>query len=106
MINTIFFGMALFPILLGLAFILKPRKMKKIQAWFRKKLERFEMAVFKAHKKVGVCFVLVGVVMVYTYFQPVWIYNMFLIARVVMGMVFPEMMDQVQQVEATPMVCI
>lgn len=106
MINTLFFGIALFPILLGLGFILKPRKMKKIQAWFRKKLERFELFIFKSHKKVGVGFVLMGLLMVYTYFQPVWIYNMFMIARVVMGVVFPDMMDQVQQVEATPMVCI
>ncbi len=106
MINTLFLLFALGPIVLGLGFILKPRKMKKIQAWFRKKMERFEMKLFKAHKKVGTCFVLMGFLMVYTYFQPIWIYHMFLVARIVMGVLFPGAFEQVQQVEATPMVCI
>jgi hypothetical protein len=106
MINTLFFVFAIFPIAVGMGFILKPRKMKRIQAWFRKRMERFENSLFKAHKKVGLVFVLMGMLMVYTYFQPVWVYNMFVAARLVMGVLFPDMMQNFQQVEATPMVCI
>ena len=106
MINTVFFIVALTPIVVGLGFLLKPRKMKKLQAWFRKRMEKFEVLLFKSHKKVGVAFVLMGMVMVYTYFQPIWVYNMFVAARVVMGVFFPEMMPEFQPVEATPMVCI
>ena len=106
MINTLFFIMALSPMIAGLGFILKPRKMKKMQSWFRKKMERFETVLFKAHKKVGVAFVLLGMVMVYTYFQPIWVYNMFVAAQVVMGVFFPDMMPDFQPVEATPMICI
>lgn len=106
MINTIFFLFALFPVVLGLGFILKPRKIKRIQAWFRKKMERCEMRLFKAHKRVGALFMLFGFLMVYTYFQPIWIYNMFVIGRIVMGVLFPDAFQEVQQVDATPMVCI
>lgn len=107
MINTLFFIVALTPIFIGLGFILKPKKMKKMQAWLRKKVEKVENRLLKSHKKVGFAFVFLGMVMVYTYFQPIWVYNMFIAARVVMGVFFPTMMPaDFQPVEATPMVCI
>jgi len=107
MFNTLFFIVALTPIIVGLGFILRPKKMKKLQAWSRKKLEKFENRLLKSHKKVGFAFVFLGLAMVYTYFHPVWVYNMFVAARVVIGVFFPEMMPaDFQPVEATPMVCI
>jgi uncharacterized protein YjeT (DUF2065 family) len=107
MFNTLFFVVAISPIVVGLGYILKPKKMKKVQAWFRKKAEKFENRLLKSHKKVGFAFVALGMVMVYTYFQPIWVYNMVVAARVVIGVFFPEMMPaDFQPVEATPMVCI
>jgi len=105
MINTIFLLSSLVPFAVGMGYILKPKKMKKLQAWFRKKIEKFETHVYKRHRVVGLGFVAMGLMMVYTYFQPIWVYNMFVISRVVMGVFFPEMF-QVQQVDVTPMVCI
>jgi len=91
---------------LGLGYVLAPRKMKKTQAWFRKKLEKIEVRCYKSHRTVGLGFLALGSVMIFTYFQPVWIYNMFVAARMVMGVFFPETFNEFQQVEAVPMVCI
>lgn len=106
MISTLFLVMALIPMSLGLGFILAPRKMKKTQAWFRKRLEKVEVRFYKAHRKVGLGFLGLGCLMLFTYFQPIWIYNMFVAARIVMGVLFPETFQEFQQVQAVPMVCI
>ena len=106
MINTIFLFSGLFPLALGLGYFFKPSKILKMQTWFRKRLEKFEKRLCKRHRKVGVCFTLIGLFVIYTYFQPVWIYDMFVIARYVMGVIFPQAFEQVRQVSATPMVCI
>lgn len=106
MINTLFLVAGLIPMGIGLGYILKPRKMKRMQAWYRKKLERLEIRTFKAHRKVGLAFMALGTLMLFTYFQPVWIYNMFIAARIVMGVLFPEVFQEFQPVQAIPMVCI
>ena len=106
MISTFFLVMALIPMTAGLGYILAPRKMKKMQAWFRKRLEKVETRFYKSHRTVGLGFMALGSVMLFTYFQPVWIYNMFIAARIVMGVFFPEAFQEFQPVEATPMVCI
>lgn len=106
MINTIFLLSSLIPLTIGLGYLFGPRKVLKIQTWFRKKQARFEKRLFKQHRMVGVGFTLIGLFVVYTYFQPVWIYDMFVVARYVVGLIFPEVFEQVRQVSATPMVCI
>ncbi|HSA60417.1 MAG TPA: hypothetical protein VLJ37_12125 [bacterium] len=106
MISTLFLVIALFPVMIGLGYILTPRKMKKIQAWFRKRLEKVEVRFYKAHRKVGLGFLGLGCLMLFTYFQPIWIYNMFVAARIVMGVFFPEAFQEFQPVQAIPMVCI
>ncbi len=106
MISTLFLVLALIPMSAGLGYILTPRKMKKMQAWFRKKLEKVEARFYKAHRKVGLGFLALGSLMLFTYFQPIWIYNLFVAARIVMGVFFPEAFQDFQPVEAIPMVCI
>lgn len=105
-INTIFLLSAFVPLILGLGYLFRPKKMKKLQAWFRKKIEKMDTRVYKHRRAMGFGMVSLGLMMIYTYFQPIWIYNMFVIARVVMGVLFPEAFQDVQQVQATPMVCI
>lgn len=106
MIDTIFLLSSLFPLAIGVGYFFKPRKILKIQALFRKRLERFEKRLYKQRRKVGLCFTLLGFFIVYTYFHPVWIYDMFVVARYIVGLVFPEVFEQVRQVSVTPMVCI
>lgn len=106
MISTLFLVMALVPMAVGLGYILAPRKMKKLQAWFRKRLEKIEVRFYKSHRKVGLGFMALGSLLLFTYFQPIWIYNLFVATRIVMGVFFPEAFQQFQPVEATPMVCI
>jgi uncharacterized protein YjeT (DUF2065 family) len=106
MISTLFLAMALTPMVIGLGYILKPRMMKRAQAWFRKRLEKVEARFYKSHRAVGLGFMALGSLMLFTYFQPVWVYNLFVAARIVMGIFFPETFQEFQQVEAVPMVCI
>lgn len=106
MINTIFLMSGLFPLAIGVGYFFKPRKILKVQTWFRKKQEKFEKRLYKQHRKVGVCFALLGLFIVYTYFQPIWIYDMFVVARYFVDLLFPEVFEQVRQVSAMPMVCI
>lgn len=105
-INTIFLLSAFVPLTFGLGYLFRPKKVKKFQAGVRKRLEKVENRLYKRHRFFGLCFTTMGLMIVYTYFQPIWIYNMFVIARVVMGVLFPEAFQDVQQVQATPMVCI
>lgn len=106
MINTIFLMSSLIPLAIGAAFFFRPRKVLKIQAKFRKRLEKAEKRLHKEHRKVGLCFGVMGAFIIYTYFQPIWIYSAFYVARVMMGLFFPEMFEPVQQVEALPTVFI
>ena len=76
------------------------------RASFRKRLEKIEVRFYKSHRAVGLGFLALGSVMIFTYFQPIWLYNMFVAARIVMGIFFPEVFNDFQQVEAIPMVCI
>jgi hypothetical protein len=106
MIHTLFLGLALAPMVIGLGYILKPRMMKKVQAWFRKRMEKVEVRFYKSHRAVGLGFMAMGSLMLFTYFQPIWVYNLFVAARIVMGVFFPEAFQDFQPVEAIPMVCI
>lgn len=105
MINSIFLITALIPFFVGIGYLFKPKTMKKVQGWFRKKIDKLDRYAYKRHRFVGFMFTAVGLMMIYTYFQPVWIYNVFVVARVVMSVLFPDVF-QIQQVDATPMVCI
>lgn len=106
MFNTIFLFGGIFPLVTGVAYLFKPRKMLKIQTWLRKRQERLEKRLYKRHRVVGVCLTLLGLFVVCTCFQPVWIYDMFMIARYFVELMFPQVFEQMQQVSVTPMVCI
>lgn len=93
MINTIFLVWGLIPVAMGIGFIFRPRRMLKAQTNFRKRMEKMEKKLFKAHRATGLGFVLVGLILLLTYFHPVWIYNMFLVARVVIGLLFPHLFE-------------
>ena len=90
MINTIVLLWGLIPLTIGFSFIFRPKRMLSAQVSFRKRVERFEKRLFKAHRATGLAFVLLGLVLILTWFHPVWIYNMFLLARVVAGLFFPQ----------------
>lgn len=93
MINTIFLFWGMLPVAVGLGFIFRPRKMVRMQTRFRKRMERMEKRFYKAHRATGLGLVLAGLVLLLTYFHPVWIYNMFLVARVVIGLFFPHLFE-------------
>lgn len=91
MIDTIFLFWGLIPLTIGFGLIFRPKAVSKAQVKFRKRIERMEKRFFKAHRETGLSFVLLGVVLILTYFHPVWIYNMFVVARLLAGLFFPHL---------------
>lgn len=79
----------LLPLMLGIGFIFRPRLMMKLGNGYSKRLKRLQKKLFKAHRATGLFLFLVGFVILLTYFYPVWIYNFFLVTRVLYLMVFP-----------------
>lgn len=89
MVNTLFLFWGLIPVALGLGFIFRPRKMVRAQAKFRKRMEQLEKKLLKTHRTTGLALVLSGLVLILSYFHPVWIYNVFVVARLIAGLLFP-----------------
>ncbi len=106
MFNTIFLVSGLTPMVIGIGFLFRPRRMSRLQSRFRKRLERLERRLRRAHRVTGLAFLSVGFVMLLTYFYPVWVFNLFVVVRMVMGVFFPEMFEAIRPVDTTPMVCI
>jgi hypothetical protein len=98
---------------LGLAYIFQPRRVgKAISQMFkkaRKKLERMERRLSRSsrsYKRTGWSFAGLGFILVFTYLQPIWIYNAIVLFRMSMGVFFPHMFQQVTTVQTTPVLCI
>ena len=91
MVNTVILIWGLIPLTIGFCYIFRPRRIAKAQAAFRKRAERMEKKLLKAHRATGLALVLMGLVMVLSWFHPVWIYNLFLVARVIAGLFFPQL---------------
>lgn len=93
MTNLFFLLWGLVPVTIGFGFIFRPRRMAKAQVRFRQRMERMEKRFFKANRATGLAFVLLGTIFLLTYFHPVWIYNMFVVARLLAGLFFPELFE-------------
>jgi fatty acid desaturase len=106
MIDAMMLIWGLIPVTIGFGFIFRPRKMAKAQARFRKRIENFEKKLFKAHRATGLAILLLGVMMVLTWFHPVWIYNLFVVARVLAGLFFPQLFQPSHVAQIIPTVWI
>ncbi len=93
MTQALFFVWTLIPFSIGLGFLMRPKTMLKLQKKFRKRAESFEKRLFKAHRTTGLAFILVGLVFFLSAFYPVWIFNAFVVARLVTGFLFPHLFD-------------
>ncbi|MBI2081990.1 MAG: hypothetical protein HYT76_00325 [Deltaproteobacteria bacterium] len=80
----------LLPLTWGMGLIFHPRWTLKLQKKYAKLPKRLQKKISKAHRASGLFLFLVGFVILLTYFYPVWIYNFFLVTRVLYLMVFPE----------------
>jgi hypothetical protein len=101
--NGLFLLSSVIPLIIGMGYLLKPRKVLRFQARFRKKIEQVEKKMYKYHKRVGAYSLVVSFLMIYTYFRPLWIYHTILIARMIF---FPESFQATQPVKTTPMTCL
>lgn len=95
MTDLIFLLWGLIPVALGIGLIYKPRQVLKAQASFRKRMERLEKRFFKAHQATGLFFILIGLVMILSWFHPVWIYNAIVMARILSGDIFVQPVDTI-----------
>ncbi|MBI3540783.1 MAG: hypothetical protein HY073_01370 [Deltaproteobacteria bacterium] len=91
MINTIILIWGFIPMAVGLGFFFRPKKMVAAQTRFRKKAEKFEKRLYKAHRSTGLGFILVSLVFLLSAFHPVWIYNCFVVGRIITGVFFPSL---------------
>lgn len=89
MANTLFFFWGLIPLTLGFGFIFRPKAVLKAHRAFEKRRGRLEKRLFRAHRATGLAFVLLGLVMFLSWFHPVWIYNLFVMARILVALFFP-----------------
>lgn len=80
----------LLPLMLGIGFIFRPRLMIKLEKGYSKRSKKLQKKLFKANRATGLFLFLIGFVVLLTYFYPIWIYNFFLITRILYLMVFPE----------------
>ena len=94
MINTLFLTWGLIPILTGLGLIFRPRTVSRLQTQFRKKMEKMEKRLLKAHRATGLAFLILGSVLILSWFHPIWIYNAFLVVRIALGAFFPELFQK------------
>lgn len=106
MIDAVMLVWGLIPVTIGFSFIFRPKKMAKSQARFRRRIENFEKKLFKAHRATGLAFLLLGVVMVLTWFHPVWIYNVFVVVRLLAGLFFPQLFEPTEVATIIPTVWI
>ena len=102
-IFALFLG--LIPLTLGVGFLFHPRKVIQAQTRFRKRMEKFEKKLYKNYRATGLAFVLLAVIFLLTTFYPVWIFNLFLTTRIVVGLIFPHLFTPVI-VQATSLVYI
>ncbi len=109
MIDIIILMVGLAALSLGMGYIFKPRKVGKAVSYMRKKLERMERRLSRSprsYKRTGWSFAGLGFILVFTYLQPIWIYNAIVLFRMSMGVIFPHMFQQVTTVQTTPVLCI
>lgn len=105
MANFIFLLWGLIPVGVGVGFLMRPRRMVRAQSQFRKKMEKLEKKLYRSHRVTGLCFLLLGTVFLASYFYPVWIFKMFLVGRIILGALFPELFRS-QAVAIVPTVWI
>ena len=74
---------------LGFGFLFRPRQMARLHRAYAARIRRLQGRFVKAHRATGLLFLNASAVILLTWFYPVWIFNCFLIARVVAGAVFP-----------------
>lgn len=84
--------------MMGLGFVFRPRMMMWLNKAYLARVKRLEKRLFKAHRATGLLMINVGLVILLTYFYPVWIYNCFLITRVVAGVFFPSLFEPARSV--------
>lgn len=91
--DTVFLFWGLAPLLMGIGFIFRPNFMVRLEGAYSRRMKMIQGKFFKAHRATGLFFVLVGAVLLLSYFYPVWIYDCFLIARVIAGAVLPQLFE-------------
>ena len=79
------------PLTLGVGFLVRPKKVLQAQTRFRKRMEKMEKRLFKAHRATGLAFILLGLIMLLSWFYPIWIFNLFAVARLLAGLFFPRL---------------
>ena len=90
MFDLIFLTWGLIPVGMGLGFIFTPRLIASLEKAYTRRARAFQRRLLKAHRTTGLFLLLVGVVVLTSYFDPTWIYNTFLVARLAMGVFFPQ----------------
>ncbi len=100
--NTLILTWGLLPMFLGIGFVFKPELIARLEKAYAKQARRFQTRFFKAHRATGLGLILASVVILLSWFYPVWIFNCFLIARVVVGALFPSHFPPLQGTPIIP----
>ena len=118
MINTLFFAWGLVPLLMGVSFIIGPKKTVQWQKSLRKKWDKSLRVVGKKflrrrkayktpHSPIkGWAFVLLGTIFMTTLFQPQWLYNALFLARAVTYAIFPDFFQIQSPIQEVRVMCI
>lgn len=106
MINALLLSWGILPLAMGFGFLFRPRLMMRLEKSYARQAQRFQKRFFKAHRATGLFLILVGFVMILSIVYPVWIFNGFLLARLIAGALFPQMFIPTQTAIVIPTVWI
>ncbi len=90
----------------GLGFIFRPKSVARLAKSYHSRAQRVQKKLIKANRATGLFFILIGQVLLLSWFHPVWIYNCFVVARVIAGVLFPSMFVPAQTAAVIPTVWI
>ena len=79
----------LVPIIFGYYYLFKPRKMARLQTKFRKRLEKAEKRLIRAHRVTGLAYVLAGTLIIMFFVHPLFFYNIGFVYGFLSQYIFP-----------------
>lgn len=99
MVSAFLCAWGIIPIWIGFRFYFTPQKVKRAQVRFRRRIERLERRLYRAHRATGLVFMMIGTLVLVAYFQPVTVYYFFYYSHQLLTALFPQWMQPTQVVQ-------